>query len=465
MISYQLLREKSLSEMRKTVFKIVICFSAALLMILPSSLQAGENGQQADMPMSVRMILHNVSPMLENEEFAKAAKTLEQFLDKGGSAQKAIEAKEYEYHHPEVYFALGNCYLMQEKYTSAARAYEYSVQARPDFSSAWLNLARSFYELGQLRRAGECFEQAYERSKDKKPQYLYHSALAYLMDEKYSQAIATLERLFDTHPSVVKPEWKENMVHALMAVNKPRIALPYMQDLAQNTSGKRQRRWQETLLYQYLELGMTQKALRHGRKLTRQYPTNPKWWKGLTHINLNLGRSEEALAALMVYGFLTPLSDQEKKLIADLSLEADVPVKAVPMYTSWLQDHHDTQVLRRLVAAYRRLSQPDKALETIDSLGPKTKSSELLMLEGELLYELEKFAQAARVFEQAAGKQGSHRGRAWLMAGYAAWQSDDHSRSQKAFSQAAKFQRQKKEASKALQQIQRIIAKKENLGS
>lgn len=454
-----------MSEMRKTVFKILICFTAALLMILPSSLQAGENKQQFAMSMPVRMVLHKVSPMLEDENYAQAATTLEQFLEKGGPAHKAIEAEDYTYHHPEVYFALGNCYLMQEKYASAARAYEYSVQARPDFPSAWLNLARAVYELGQLPRAGECFEQAYERSKDKKPVYLYHSALSYLMDEKYTPAIATLKRLFQTHPSAIKPEWKENMVHALLAVNKLRTALPYMQDLAQNTSGKRQRRWQETLLYQYLELGMTQKALRLGRELTRQYPANPKWWKGLTHINLNLGRSEEALAALMVYGFLTPLSDQEKKLVADLSLEADVPVKAVPMYTSWLQDHNDPQVLRRLVAAYRRLGQPEKALAAIESLGPKTKSGELLMLEGELLYELDKFAQAARVFEQAAGKQGSHRGRAWLMAGYAAWQSDDHSRSQKAFAQAAKFQRQKKEASKALQQIQQFIARKDNSSS
>lgn len=451
------LREKPLSAVIKTMSHILMCFAPALLMILSGSLQAREGGQQHTMPLPVRMVLHKVSPMLENEDYGKAATTLKQFLDNGGPVETAMSGEDATYHHPEVYFVLGNCYLMQEKFALATSAYEYSVQGRPDFTSAWLNLGRAVYELGQLSRAGECFLRAYETAKGKKPEHLYHSVLSYLMAEDYSQAITKLKRLFQVHPSAVKPEWKENMVHALLAVNKPRAALPYIQDLARNTSGKRQRTWEEILLYHYLELDMPSKALGLGKELTQQHPTVSTWWKALSHINLNLGHNEEALAALMVYGYLRPLSDEEKKLVADLYLEAAIPVKAIPLYSSWLQDNSDPQVLRRLVLAYRRLGKPEKALEAIETMGPQAKNSDLLMLEGELLYELEDFDQAARIFEQAAVKKGSHRGRAWIMAGYAAWQNKDYSFSQKAFHQAVQYEGQKKEARRALHQIQKLV--------
>jgi tetratricopeptide (TPR) repeat protein len=398
--------------------------------------------------------------MLQKKEYTRVVETLLAFQARGGPVPEPGQPDPKGYHHPEIYFILGNCHLLLEHHALAAVAYRQTVARDAARTSAWLNLARTYYEMNQYAKAGRCFIRGYETAEVKTPEPLYYSAVTYLMADDHKRCIEIFGRLLAAHPAAVKPEWKEYLVHALLASDQPRRALPYIRELAHTYSGDKQIQWQEILLYQYMQLEMADEALDLALNLTRQAPTVAKWWKALTHIQLNGGREEEALAALTVYAFLTPLSMEQKKLLADLNLQLGIPVKAVPIYETCLKKKPNKELLQRLILAYRQLGRPKKALERINAitLDPK-KDTDLMMLKGEMLYSLKQFAEAATAYRQAGRSGGRHSGRAWLMAGYAAWQIDDISASKDAFAKATKYKRERKAATTALRQLAQLSDK------
>ncbi|MBZ4658111.1 MAG: hypothetical protein JG766_34 [Desulfacinum sp.] len=407
------------------------------------------------LPLPVRVVLSQVYPLMQKKDYSRAVERLLAFQARGGPAPPAGTADPKGYHHPEIYYTLGNCYLLQGRHPQAVAAYSQAVSRNPKHTYAWLNLAKAYYEGKSYAEAARCFERAYESSPERNPEHLYLAAAAQLMAGRHAQSIALFERLLAAHPQAVQPEWKEYLVHALLAANRPRRALPYIRQLAETYTGEKQMQWQEILLYQYVQLGMSAQALSLARTLTEKAPTTAKWWKALAHIQLNAGRNEEALAALIIYSFLTPLSREESQLLADLSLQVGIPRKAVPLYESCLREKRDKEVLQRLIYAYRRLGRSDAALARLDRFAPKPDDDpELLMLKAELLYDLKEYHRAAAVFRRAAQVEGNHAGRAWLMAGYAAWQAQDLEAGRQSFARAARYPGERKTALSVLRQIQ-----------
>ncbi|MDL1964059.1 MAG: hypothetical protein LWW98_06940, partial [Deltaproteobacteria bacterium] len=65
-------------------------------------------------------------------------------------------------------------------------------------------------------------------------------------------------------------------------------------------------------------------------------------------------------------------------------------------------------------------------------------------------------------FEKAA-KQMSEPGQAWLMTGYAAWNSNDLSKARQAFTKALKYPKQKDKAGKSLRRVERIMVNVDKL--
>jgi tetratricopeptide (TPR) repeat protein len=307
--------------------------------------------------------------------------------------------------------------------------------------------------LSQHAAAGRCFKKAYETSSEKNPEHLYYSAAAYLMAEDYPQSIDGFDQLFTLHPDSIKPEWKEHMVHALLAADRPRRALPFIRELVRIYNGDKQIQWQEILLHQYMQLDMQQDALNLAHTLTRQTPTLAKWWKALAHIQLNAEHYEDALMALTIYSFLVPLSMDEKKLLADLNLQLNIPVKAAPLYETCLKEKPDKRMLQQLAVAYRQLGKPETAIAAIDAVDPDSDDVDIMLLKGELYYSLEQFEQAVEAYKKAARNKGRHVGRAWLMAGYAAWQLNDIAVSKDAFTKAAEHRQQLEAANKALKRL------------
>ena len=423
------------------------------LLVCPPPGISGENTKADPLPLPARLLLTKINPLLQKQDYAGAVEHLLAFQARGGPATSPEAADPKGYHHPEIYYTLGNCHLLQEHFQAAAAAYRQAVARAPGHTHAWMNLGRACYEMKQYHQAGECFEKGYAWDETKPPEHLYLSAAAYLMAGDHRRSIGVFERLLAAHPQDVKTEWKEHLVHALLAADQPRRALPFIRELAGIYTGEKKGQWQEILLYQYVQLGMHAEALSLARALTDQAPTTAKWWKALVHIQLSAGSNEDALAALIVYAFLTPLSPEEQKLLADLYLQSEIPLKAAPFYEACLKAGPDRQLLRRLVTAYRQLGRNQTALERIEHFGVAAEDAELMMLRAELLYALDHYDRAAEAFRRAARIDGPHSGRAWLLAGYAAWQMEDISASQSDFRRAAKDKKVKKMALAALGQL------------
>jgi len=436
-----------------------------ILGVIPALGIAQAKDKAPPLPLPAQLILAKVQPMIDAKEYPRAIKALKTFQARGGTVADPGGADPRGYYHPEIQFCLGNCYLMSEQYKNASAAYQCTLDRDAGHTFAWLNLANAHYEMNQYANAGRCFKKAYETATGKKPEYLYYSAVAYLTADDYKQSISLFEKWFALHPDAIKLEWKEHMVHALLAAQQPRQALPYIRELAQAFTDEKQIQWQEMLLGQYMQLDMQREALDLAHTLTRQTPTLAKWRKALAHIQLNAGHYKDALVAMTIYSFLNPLSMDEKKLLADLNLQMSIPVKAAPLYEACLQEKPDKRTLQQLAIAYRQLGKPESALAAINAVDLTADDADIMLLKGELHYSLEQFEQAVEAYKKVARSKGLHAGRAWLMAGYAAWQLNDILASKDAFVEAAKHPRQRKAANTALKQLAMFSLEKSKTGT
>jgi tetratricopeptide (TPR) repeat protein len=426
---------------------------AALAVINPHAKAAGWDPK--DLPTSVRLVLIEVRDLMNQKDYNGAIDRIKAFQTQAGrSAMKNPDVQAC--HHPMVYFALGNCCLLKEDYVQAKKALLATLERDPGFVDAWLNLAKVHYELKTYTEAAKCYARAYECSDPRHPDYLYFCAAGYLMAEKYVPALSTFERLFKEHADRIQPQWRENYANALLTAGHPHRALPLIKTLAEQSEGDKKIRWQETLLYLYLQLDMHRQALSYATDLTRENCVMAKWWKALVHVNLSQGCYKEALADLTIYGYLTPLTSEEQKLWADLNLQLNIPVKAAAIYEAMIREKPDKRLLQNLVTAYQKLERSEKALEQLNHFASAIKDSELLMLKGDLLYGLKRFNEANTAYRQAAKADFRQAGRAWLLAGYAAWQTNDLRASRHAFENAAKYRGQRKAAQLAMAQLGKV---------
>lgn len=408
-----------------------------------------------ELPPAVRVVLSKAHDHMADDDYDRALEVIENFQARGKPDPDPDRPDPRGYHHPEVYFTIGNIHLATENPEKAGAAYRLALKHDPDHVHARLNLARVQYEKAEYAPAGENFLNAYESGDEKEPEYLYYAAVSWLMADALDASIEAFERLIDKHPDHITPEWRENMVHALLSNDQPGEALSHIKILADEYTGEKRIQWQENLLYLYIRMDMTEAAENYAHTLTREAPMTARWWKALAHAALARDNHKNALVAMTIYAYLTPLTPDEKKLLADLNLHVGIPVMAAPAYEAALNEKDEKSILRNLVIAYQQLEKPKKALEAIAAFGEHENDPELLMLKADILYAMENFTAAAEAYRKAAEIESGHAqtGRAWLMAGYAAWQLNDLPTARDAFKKAAAFDDQKKDATTAIEQL------------
>ncbi len=439
-----------MKKIEQTGFRFISAL--ALCLFIATAAYAAE---KEPVPLAARLILHKAGKYITKRDPASAIKVLDAFQARGGKIQKSGVAEKKGYHHYLIDFTLGNCYLSTNHTQAAIDHYLAATRKNPVYSPAWLNLAKCFYDLQQYAKAARAFLHGYESADKKQAKTLYYSLVSFMAATEYTKALEIIERLTRFPGSQIPLEWKESFVQAFMSAQKPRRALPYILELADKSSGKKKKQWQETLLYQYISLEMKKKAMTYALQLTREDPIEKKWWKALANMYLSDGKYKKALAALMLYHYLTPLNRREKRLIADLNMMMGIPARAVPFYQNLLGQEKDTGMVKHLVSGYLALHQPEQALAAVEKGLRNVKNDELLMLKGRILYEMKKYEVAARIFEKAAFKKNQP-GEAWLMLGYAAWNIGDLKKAKHAFQQAATFPAHKKKAKKMLVMLKKI---------
>lgn len=394
------------------VFLLLIFFACIILFWPPLT---GAAGTSVELPGAARVVLAKAGSLINEKNYKEAAKLIVTFQRQENSDRGCFAA--------EVYHVLGICYLLDNKPNLAITALDKAIASDPKHLPARLNRAKAGYETGQYRDAAEHFYAAYELAENKEPEHLYFAAVAYLLAKDHRKSIALFERLLQTNPDNFRLEWRENLVHALLEVKEEKLALPHIVILAETCQGDKQTQWWEILLNEYLQLDMHGEALALARKLTREYPAEAKWWRGLAHIHLFRNQYQPALSAMIILGYLVPLNAQEQRLVADLYLQLGVPGQAVATYQRLLREKSSPQLLQNVVVAFQQLGELEAAVTAIDTFGGDTLSPELLMQKGDLLYRLGKFAAAAEMYSQVAALDSKDKKRAVQMVQYARGQA------------------------------------------
>ena len=434
----------------KPSFLIIICLIWSLFLFAsPKPAIAGEK-----IPLGAQIVLYKAQQLAGQKKIDQAIKVLEKYNTKE-RLKKRAKTDSRNYGHFLVDFNLGNFYFLNNAVDKAAGSYQTVIKKNPDFSAAWINLARCSYELNRFLKAGECFASGYAALKEKKPELLYYSAISFMTGNDYQKALKMFKELLASDPKPFKLIWQEGLVQVYLALKQPRNALPHIINLAEKTTGSRQLNWQEILLQQYLSLGMQKKALEYLTELTIKDPLQPKWWKGLVHLHLAQNHQQKALIALTIYEYIKPLSRAEQKLKADLNLMLGIPKQAAICYENILADGLEPAIIKRVAQSLQSLQNYSKALQWVEKGLEKFSDQEFLMQKGNLLYEMEKYQAAMAAYKKAAEFDEHAAGRAWLMMGYSAWNINDLISAKKALSMAAKYKSQGRAAQRALNQLKK----------
>jgi tetratricopeptide (TPR) repeat protein len=406
-----------------------------------------------DIPLPARRALIKANRFIEKKEISNAVKVLESFQEKGGGKLDPGKPDPYGYNHHLICFTLGNCYLMKNQPSQAIPNYRAAVKAKSDFSPAWLNLAKCHSDLGQHAQAGTSFLKGYDSTEEKKPEILYFSAVSFLIAGDCNRAIEIFRRLLSSHGDTTKLEWKESLIQAYINCDQHRRALPFIEELTEKTQGSKKQQWQEILLHEYLHLNMKRRALAYAQQLTRDDPLEPKWWKALAHLHLTANIYEKALVALTVYSHLIPLTNEEKKLMAELASSLGLPTQAVRFYEEILSEQMDLEIVKKIAESYSRLHRHEEALAWVEKGLQNASEESLLMLKGNLLYEIKNYRAAMKVFQSIP--KGQNSGQAFLMLGYSAWQAGELEKARHAFKKASNYKKQKKTALRLLSRLEK----------
>jgi tetratricopeptide (TPR) repeat protein len=420
------------------------------------------------LPLAAGICVNKAQVLVKNGEIKRAITLLEEFKSKSQGLKKEKIAKKG-YNHYYIHFLLGNYYSMQEGLQKdqgkkkqlgsvfsqkAAKNFQACVSKNPSFSAAWLNLAKCQYDLNVFSMAATSFKQGYETSLTPKPIHLYYSAICHFQANEFEKALKVFNRLMKSHPDKISLAWKETLVNILFSLERYGPALPHIEVLARESSSAKKKQWQEILLHQYLSLGMDKKALTYAGFLTQTDPLEPKWWKALCHIHLADNQILKGLSALIIYGYLSPMTREELMLAADLYLSLNIPAKAALVYEDVLNEGIDLETILKTSQAFAMAYDQDKAMAWIEKGLLSSQDINLIKMKAQILYTQKKYARAADAYEQMVKNPAiPPPGEAFLMLGYSTMNIGQYKRAKQAFKNAFKFKKQQKQASHALAQI------------
>ncbi len=373
---------------------------------------------------AIFFLLQKVRYLMDQKRYDEAIDLLMRFKKKG-------------YKSYLIDFYLGNCFFMKKDYISAKRSYLETIKKKKDFTSAWLNLGYCLYELKQYDSSANSFLKAY--SFEKNPEYIYLASVSFLSAKNCSKAIDLLKRI----PFEEKISWKEALSHAYIMCGRLKEALPLVEDLSE-----KKKEWKKTRIYIYMSLNMEERALVYLKRLIKEDPTDPYWWKMLSYVYLKKKRYKDALSSLIIKGFLEPLTDEEKKTAAKLCLILNIPKKAISFYKGIKKP--EEEIMEQIAYCYIRIHREKEALKYIDKiLKAYPKKKKFILLKAEILYKLKRYREAGIFFEKAA-KVGIDPGKSWLMAGYSFLKAGEKRRAVFAFKKAKKYPSQKRYAENIL---------------
>jgi tetratricopeptide (TPR) repeat protein len=382
---------------------IVIVIIALSILCVPARVP----GAPPEVSREVYEIVNKAQQMMKDEHYDKAEQILKHFIKT--YPQKC---------HYLTEFTLANALSLSGKDNEALMHYRSTVALCPEFSYAWQNMGKIYFDIKQYIQAGDCILKGYEISETRDYSLLYFAAVSYCLAQEYKKA------------------------------------LPHLTCLVSGEAGSPRVEWLEAFLQVCMELHLKDEAFRVVNLLLDKDGGNPRWWKILAQFHLQDNNYKEGVAALTIYSYLSPLKKDELLLLGNLSSTIGLPLKASHYYEQFISMHEDVQPAdyERLASAYLAGHRPAKAEDTLRWALKETPTFGLWSMLGYVFYEEEKFDEAYRAFEQASHINRKD-GKIHLMMGYCALQSDEKEKARTAFQEAARYSKQKKQAKKMLKQL------------
>ncbi len=380
-------------------------FWLSVLLLSASCCPAWAEAEAPKLTPAVQKAVYTAQQAMEKKDYLKAEECLKKFIKKNPKKS-----------HYLVEFTLANTLAVAGKDRDALPHYRAAADLYPGFAAAWQNMGKIYFDLKQYDEAGNCLLKAYELNEKKDSSLLYYAAVSYIMAKKERKALSYLECLVSGEIGAPKTEWLE------------------------------------ALLKVYMDLQLKEKAFEVIHRLLDKNGNDPRWWKLLAQFHLQESDYKSAVAALTVHSYLTFLRKQDIMLLGDLYNAVGVPLSAAAYYEKALTSGNNPAIYEKLASAYIGAHRPAKAIEVLDRALEKKPTSGLWFMMGHVLYEEDNFDKAYNAFNQSA-RIDPKSGRAYLMMGYCALQTDKKETARSAFQKATRFPKQRKIAKELLKQV------------
>ena len=485
-------------------------FLLVFLLYAPPLSHSHEKDEGLKLPAAVHRVLYRAQQLTSKQDYVKGAEALKKFIhEHPGENHYLIE------------FALGNALAMAERKKEAVAHYRAALELKPDYSPAWMNLGKTYYDLKQYELAGHALVKGYETSEEKEPKTLYYAANAFMVGGDNRKAEGTLKDCLTRHPHIrdhmieftlanvlllnnkkkeavthyraaleLKPDYspawmnlgktyydlkqyelaghalvkgyetseeKEpgtlfNACSALLLADQKEKAMPYLEILVSGTLGPPEYEWVQSLLMLYIDLKLTEKAEQMLKRLVDKDADNPLWWRLTYQFYANQNDYQKAATYLIIYNSLEPLKRDEILLLGNLFAAIGIPLQAARYYEQALESGGKPEEYEKLISFLVAGHRLEKARQTAHRAIEKNPTAKLWSLLGQIYYKQERHDEAFEAFSQSA-RLDPDNGEYWLMMGYCAIQLEDKDKALSALKKASQFPRQRKIAKELLEQV------------
>lgn len=354
--------------------------------------------------LRVTRILHQLQPELEAGHDQQALTLLEEF------AHSYPQEKHYllDYHR-------GNIYVAMKRHEEALAAYGAALSLCPDTAALWQNQGAVAWDLKRYDIAADSLMRAYSLQPNE--ELFFNATVALLYAGRIQEAADRFEQLIERGGERTSDQWLETY-----------SGLCLSHDLV-SRSLEKLKAWQPFF---------AERAI---------------YWRLLAMTYLQHRDYAKAAAGLKVYASFVPINPADKRLLADLLLQIQLPLEAAPLYEDLLQEQpQDMMLHQQLIVSYRLGLRPETALKAIGRALDVQQTQQLLRSKAEVSFELGHYQEAFETFARLL-EVNPDNGTAYLYQGYSALRMGREDLARSALIKAARFPDNKAQANRMLSSL------------
>lgn len=287
----------------------------------------------------------------------------------------------------------------------------------------------------------------------------YNLGQLLLADGQYKQGIALLEKWFNTEKS------PPNNAHVLMATAYYRVknykrTVEHISIAISNDKSAKEA-WYQVLLSAHLEQKHYKSAIKVLEKLITHYPYKDSYWTQLSALYLQQNKQFSALSVKMLAKRLEIADPKTLMNLIDMYRYLHIPYKSAQMLKTGMDDgviKSNMENLNDLADSWLAAKEAEQAAEVLKKLTTIDSSGKSDLKYGRVLFDLEQWKAAAEALSNSAAKlEDEKAGQAFLLLGMTHFQLGKLSQAKTTFNKAVKFEKQRNQAGRWLQHIERQL--------